>query len=414
MTPTPAQPAAPRPAARPAGAASPSAGGAATATAAAAGNAAAPLLASASHRAFEASLEFFLAPIAAYLRDPEVTEVMVNGPVDVFVERGGKLNRVPVRFASEADVRAAANNVAQFVGQPLTSERPIMDGRLPDGSRVCVVLGDLAARGTQINIRRFPLSTGSPDFLLARNAITPLAMEFVLLAVKARCNVLVAGGAGCGKTTLINVLTTAFAPDERIIIIEDTRELQVRRDHVVQLEARPADAYGRGQVTIRDLFAASLRMRPDRIIVGEVRRAEALDLIQAMTSGHRGALATVHASSPYDACHRIETLAMMADVGIPLHALRRQVASAVDVIIHAERLPTGRRVISRITEVGLDEAAGTYALRDMFVPEGDTHGNPLAWTGARSSALARLADEGLADEMQLTRQMVGNTSGGAA
>jgi pilus assembly protein CpaF len=357
------------------------------------------------HQAFEASLEFFLAPLLPYLRDIEVTEIIVNGPDHVYVEKGGRLYRTTTGFACEADVRAAANNVAQFVGQVLSPERPLLDGRLPDGSRVCVVLGPIAAMGTQINIRRFPKASGTPEFLLSRNAITPMAMEFLLLAVKAHVNLLVSGGTGSGKTTLVNVLSTAFSPDERILVIEDTRELQIQREHVVQMEARPPDAYGRGTVTIRDLFATSLRMRPDRIIIGEVRRGEALDLIQAMTSGHRGALATVHASSAYDACHRLETLAMMADVGIPLYPLRRQVSSAVDLLVQTVRLPTGRRLIAQIAELEMDETTQNYVLNDIFRLKGDEADAALEWTGRRPKLMEAVEFSGLKDEIRLTASM---------
>jgi pilus assembly protein CpaF len=360
------------------------------------------------HRAFEASLEFFLAPLLPFLRDAEVTEVIVNGPSDVYVEKGGRLQRVAAGFACEADLQAAANNVAQFVGQTLTQERPILDGRLPDGSRVCVVLGPIAAKGTQINIRRFPRASGNPEFLLQRNAITPMAMEFLLLATGAYCNIMVSGGTGSGKTTLINVLSSAFDPDERVLVIEDTRELQIQREHVVQMEARPPDAYGRGQVTIRDLFATSLRMRPDRIIIGEVRRGEALDLIQAMTSGHRGALATVHASSPYDACHRLETLAMMADVGIPLYALRRQVASAIDLLVQTDRLSSGRRLISSIAELGMDDTTQNYVLNDIF-RLGSGAEPQLEWTGRQPRVLTAIARAGRRASMTLTAPMARGT-----
>lgn len=356
------------------------------------------------HRAFEASLEFFLSPLLPFLRDAEVTEVMVNGPSDVYIEKAGRLQRVAAGFACEADLQAAANNVAQFVGQTLTQERPILDGRLPDGSRVCVVLGPIAAKGTQINIRRFPRASGNPEFLLQRNAITPMAMEFLLLATNAYCNIMVSGGTGSGKTTLINVLSSAFDPQERVLVIEDTRELQIQRDHVVQMESRPPDAYGRGQVTIRDLFATSLRMRPDRIIIGEVRRGEALDLIQAMTSGHRGALATVHASSPYDACHRLETLAMMADVGIPLYALRRQVASAIDLLVQTDRLSSGRRLISSIAELGMDDSTQNYVLNDIF-RLGSGAEPQLEWTGRQPRVLTAIARAGRGASMKLTAPM---------
>jgi pilus assembly protein CpaF len=208
----------------------------------------------------------------------------------------------------------------------------------------------------------------------------------------------------------VNVLTGAFEEQERVVVIEDTRELQVQRPHVVQLEARPADAYGRGQITVRDLFVTALRMRPDRLVVGEVRRGEALDMIQAMTSGHHGSLTTLHASSPLDACHRLETMALMADVGIPLFALRRQVASAVDVIVQAARLASGRRLVTTISEVDFDDATQTYVINDIFrVPEATVEGEEPAaqWTGASAELLRHVRMEGLSGFMEHTRGMLG-------
>jgi pilus assembly protein CpaF len=366
------------------------------------------------HVAFEAALEFFLSPLLGFLRDPEVTEVMVNGAERVYVEKRGRVELTRARFDSEADVQAAANNIAQFVGQTLSHERPLLDGRLPDGSRVCIVLGDVASAGTHINIRRFGRATGTPEFLLERAAITPMALEFLSLCVKARRNILVAGGAGAGKTTLVNVLTGAFEEWERVVVIEDTRELQVQRPHVVQLEARPADAYGRGQITVRDLFVTALRMRPDRLVVGEVRRGEALDMIQAMTSGHHGSLTTLHASTPLDACHRLETMALMADVGIPLFALRRQVASAVDVIVQTARLASGRRLVTTISEVDFDDATQTYVINDIFrVPEATVEGEESAaqWTGASAELLRHVQFEGLTGFMEHTRRMLEDGAG---
>jgi pilus assembly protein CpaF len=355
------------------------------------------------HMAFEASLEFFLAPLVPLLRDPDVSEIMVNGHDKIYVEKAGRISLTAARFASEADVQAAANNIAQFVGQPLSSERPLLDGRLPDGSRVCVVLGQIAAGGTHVNIRRFGRNSATPAFLLEKKAITPMALEFLILAVKAHQNIVVAGGAGSGKTTMVNVLTTAFEETERIVVIEDTRELQVQRQHVVQMEARPADAYGRGQITVRDLFIASLRMRPDRIVVGEVRRGEALDMIQALTSGHHGSLTTVHASSAADTCHRLETMALMADIGIPLFALRRQVASAVDLIVQTARLSSGRRMIIGISEVDFDETTQSYRIRDIFAL--DPTGEEIAWTRTRPACLEQFRLEGVTNQMELTKAM---------
>ena len=365
------------------------------------------------HAAFEAALEFFLSPVLPFLRDADVTEVMVNGAERIYIEKQGRVELTRARFESEADVQAAANNIAQFVGQTLSHERPLLDGRLPDGSRVCIVLGDaggVAAAGTHINIRRFGRTSGTPEFLLQRAAITPMAMEFLSLCVKARRNILVAGGAGSGKTTLVNVLTGAFEETERIVVIEDTRELQVQRPHVVQLEARPADAHGRGQITVRDLFVTALRMRPDRLVVGEVRRGEALDMIQAMTSGHHGSLTTLHASTPLDACHRLETMALMADVGVPLFALRRQVASAVDVIVQTARLSSGRRLVTTISEVDFDDATQTYLINDIFrMTEAAGQGEePVAqWTGAPAELLKHVQLEGLGGFMEHNRKMLG-------
>ena len=361
--------------------------------------------------AFDASLEFFLAPLRPYLQDSEITEIMVNGPDHIYIEKNGLLQRTPARFASESDVQAAASNIAQFVGQPLSQDRPILDGRLPDGSRVCIILGPIADSGTQINIRRFIRNAVNADFLLQRNAITPMAIEFLLLAVKAHRNVLVAGGAGSGKTTLLNVLTTAFGDSERIVVIEDTRELQVQKEHVVQLEARPADAYGRGQISVRDLFVTSLRMRPDRIVVGEVRRGEALDMIQAMTSGHRGALASLHAATAADACRRLETMALMADVGLPLFALRRQVASAIDLLVQTVRLPSGRRMISQISEVAFDETLQSYIITDIFALEGKGEARQLEWTGKPSNMTEDAGLQAIASEIVLTRPIL--AAGGA-
>ena len=358
------------------------------------------------HKAFEASLEFFLAPLMPFFRDPDVTEIMVNGHDRIYVEKSGRITLTPAHFATEADLQAAAVNIAQFVGQPLDSQRPLMDGRLPDGSRVCIVLGKIAATGTQINVRRFPKAVADPAFLIERQALTPMAMEFLLLCVRGHQNILVSGGSGSGKTTVVNVLASAFHEAERIIVIEETRELQVARPHVVQLESRNPDQYGRGQITVRDLFVTALRMRPDRIIVGEVRRGEALDMIQAMTSGHHGSLTTLHASTPADTCYRLETMALMADIGLPLVALRRQVASAIDLIVQTARLPTGQRLVTGICEVYFDENHDNYVISDVFRLTESAEGRKLEWTGKRPKALDDIIFEGQAATMELTRCML--------
>ena len=360
---------------------------------------------STTNRTYRESFRFFLGPLLPLLDDESVSEIMVSGPDKVFIERGGRLELTGVAFKDETALRAAANNIAQFVGKNIDEENPVMDGRLEDGSRVCIVLAPLSAHGTSINIRRFSRRAIAPQFLLDVESMTPAALEFVTLAVRAHHNVLISGGTGSGKTTLLSILATTIDPAERILIIEDTRELQLDKPHVVQMEARPADAYGRGKITVRDLFRASLRMRPDRIVVGEVRGGEALDLVQAMTSGHRGSLATLHADTPAQACGRLETMSLLADIGLPLTALRRQVASALDLVVQAARLPGGRRLVTHISEVGLDPERGTYTVRDIFDLDTTLEKPSLRWTGQRPELAEEVGWRGLADEIDHTRDL---------
>ncbi len=354
-------------------------------------------------KAYRAGVRYFLGPLVPLLEDESVSEIMVNGPKDVFVERGGKISKSEAEFRDEDELRAAANNIAQYVGKAITDDEPILDGRLPDGSRVCIVLHPVAARGTSINIRRFLRSALTPEFLLERKAVTPEALEFILLAVKAEQNVVVSGGTGSGKTTLLNILSTAFDDAQRLVIIEDTRELQIQKKHVVQMEARPADAYGRGEITVRDLFVTSLRMRPDRIVVGEVRRGEALDMIQAMTSGHRGSLATLHADNPAQCCGRLETMCLMADLGLPMVALRRQIGLAIDLVVQVARLHTGRRLITHVSEIEYDEPTNTYRIRDIFALDTREEEPILKWTGQRPNLADEIGWRGLQGEIRLTR-----------
>jgi len=362
---------------------------------------------STSDRTYQASFKFFLGPLNELLEDESVTEVMVSGPESVFVERSGRLVKTEVTFRDEAALRAAANNIAQFVGKTIDEANPILDGRLEDGSRVCIVLAPLSAHGTSINIRRFSQTAHQPQFLVDVRSMTPEALELVLIAVKAHTNVLISGGTGSGKTTLLNILATAIDEAERILIIEDTRELRLPKPHVVQMEARPPDAHGRGRVTVRDLFMTSLRMRPDRILVGEVRGAEALDLVQAMASGHRGSLATLHADTPEQACGRLETMSLLADVGLPLAALRRQVALALDLVVQTSRLSNGRRLVTHISEVAMDEEEGNYVVHDIFALDTALATPTLHWTGRRPRLADELAWKGLSDEVQLTREILG-------
>lgn len=358
------------------------------------------------HRAAEAGVRYFLGPLLNLLDDETVSEVMVNGPRDIYIERGGKVVKTDAAFEDESALNAAANNIAQFVGKSINIAEPILDGRLPDGSRVCIVMHPIAAHGTSINIRRFSRQAVNPEFLLQKGAITPEALEFLQLAVEAGLNIVVSGGTGSGKTTLLNILSTAFDDSERIVVIEDTRELQIQKQHVVQMEARPPDPYGKGQITVRDLFVTALRMRPDRIVVGEVRRGEAIDMIQAMTSGHRGSLATLHADTPSQACGRLETMCLMADLGLPLVALRRQIALALDLVVQTSRLHSGRRLITHISEVDFDESTNTYRLRDIFSLDTSTQEPILKWTESRPALVSEIPWRGLSDKVKLTKHIL--------
>lgn len=316
---------------------------------------------------FEQTLLAFFEPIRPFLDDPAVSEIMINGPDTIYIEKKGRLYKTDARFASGVALTAALRNLAQYVGRYVDEHRPILEARLPDGSRVEAVLPPAAPDGPSVAIRRFFRETLTIEKLIGFGSMTPDAAQLLHALVACKQNVIVAGGTGSGKTSLLNVLSSFVDDGERIVVIEDSRELQLQKPHVVQLEARPPDARGRGAVSIRDLFKATLRMRPDRIVVGEIRSAEALDLIQAMTSGHGGCLSTVHASYPIDTCNRLETMALMADVGLPLFALRAQIASAIDLIVQTSRLADGSRCVTHISEVMGYEAQGGYLIKDLYV-----------------------------------------------
>jgi pilus assembly protein CpaF len=352
---------------------------------------------------FQQTLMGFLAPVAKLLADDSVSEIMINGFEEVYVERGGRLTRTDARFPSDHALASAVRNIAQFVGKSVDPERPILDARLPDGSRVCAILPPAARRGITVSIRRFPKERLTVAHLIEYGALTEACRRFLEVCVLAKRNVMVAGGTGSGKTSLLNALSS-FVPDsERIVVIEDSSEVQLQQPHAVYLEARPPDARGRGAVSIRDLLRATLRLRPDRIVVGECRGGEALDLIQAMTSGHGGSLSTVHATYPHDTLHRLETLCLMSEVELPLSALRSQIASAVNVIVQTSRMNDGSRKITHVAEcLGLDESGG-YQLRMLFEwrPAGVDGATgkvlgQLAATGARPSFVDELRGRGLA------------------
>jgi pilus assembly protein CpaF len=349
----------------------------------------------------ETLLEFF-APIRPFLDDPAVSEVMINGPSQIFIEKRGQITLTDARFPSKDALLAALRNVAQFVGKPLDEERPILEGRLPDGSRIEAVLPPAAPEGPHVSIRRFFKETLTVDRLIGFGAMTQDCALALRALVGAKLNVLVAGGTGSGKTSMLNALSSYIPEGERVVVIEDSRELQLQRVHVVQLEARPPDPRGRGAVSVRDLFRATLRMRPDRIVVGEIRGGEALDLIQAMTSGHGGCLSTLHATYPRDTLSRLETMAMMSDIDMPLAALRFQLASAVNLIVQVARLQDGSRKLTHVTEVlDFDPATGAYRTHDVFVrvtqglgPQGEVL-SELVPTGYVPRAVEQLREHGL-------------------
>jgi pilus assembly protein CpaF len=293
-----------------------------------------------------------LGPLEVLLADPEVEEVMVNGPATVYVERGGRVEPTGVAFADEEELRNAIERILAPLGRRVDELSPMVDARLADGSRVNVVIPPLALDGPVVSIRRFGASRPGPDELVALGTLNLEQRRRLESAVGERRSVLVSGGTGAGKTTLLNALSSFVSPRERVVTIEDAAELRLQQPHVVRLEGRPAGVEGRGEVTIRDLLRNALRMRPDRIVIGEVRGPEALDLLTALNTGHGGALSTVHANSPADALRRLETLALMAGLGLPHEAIAEQVRRGIDLVVQIERRGDGRRVVTEIGEVG--------------------------------------------------------------
>jgi pilus assembly protein CpaF len=293
-----------------------------------------------------------LGPLEALLADPAVEEVMVNGPGSVYVERGGRIEPTAVAFADEEELRNAIERILAPLGRRIDELSPMVDARLADGSRVNVVIPPLSIDGPAVSIRRFGARRPGPRELVEMGTLSREQHERLEEAVRARRSVLISGGTGSGKTTLLNAVSSFIAPEERVVTIEDAAELRLQQPHVVRLESRPASVEGRGEVTIRDLLRNALRMRPDRIVIGEVRGAEALDLLTALNTGHDGALSTVHANSPTDAIARLETLALMAGVGLPHEAIAEQARRGVELVVQIERRPDGARRVVEIAEVG--------------------------------------------------------------
>ncbi len=339
-------------------------------------------------------------PIQRYLDDRDVTEIMVNATDPIFVERHGKITRTNYRFETEEHLRQVIDRIVASVGRRIDEASPMVDARLPDGSRVNAIIPPLAVDGPALTIRKFAADPYRVDDLISLKTMTPAMASLLDHCVRGKLNILISGGTGSGKTTLLNVMSGFVPAEERIVTIEDAVELQLLQEHVVRLESRPPNVEGRGQVTIRDLVRNSLRMRPDRIIVGEVRGAEALDMLQAMNTGHEGSMSTLHANTPRDALSRLETMVLMAGLDIPVTAIREYISSALSVIVQLSRLSDGTRRITQVTEVvGME--GDIITMQDVFRfhkrgldEEGKVIGGVVA-TGIRPKFAEKLAEAGL-------------------
>ncbi len=340
-------------------------------------------------------------PLEPYLRDAEVTEVMVNGADAIYVERAGRIHEVDGRFSDEAHLRRTIDKIVARVGRRVDEASPMVDARLPDGSRVNAVIAPLAIDGSLLTIRKFSAEPYTVHDLVNFGTLTPGTVRFLEQCVRGRLNILVSGGTGAGKTTTLNALSSFIPDDERVITIEDAAELQLHQSHVLRLESRPPNIEGKGEVRIRELVRNALRMRPDRIVVGEIRDAAALDMLQAMNTGHDGSICTVHANSPRDVLSRVETMVLMAGIELPVRAIREQVSSAIDLIVHQTRFRDGTRHLTHITEVvGME--GDIITLQDIFVfdhtPGFDENGHALGTlvsTGLRPHFIEKLAHGGV-------------------
>ena len=341
-------------------------------------------------------------PLEPYLRDPDVSEIMVNGHDQMYVERSGRLYAVDAGFTDETHLRRTIDKIVARVGRRVDEASPMVDARLPDGSRVNAVVPPIAMDGSLLTIRKFAADPFTTDDLVSFGTLTAPVAALLRACVQGRLNVVISGGTGSGKTTTLNVLSSFVPADERIVTIEDAAELQLRQAHVLRLESRPQNLEGRGEIAVRDLVRNALRMRPDRIIIGEVRDGAALDMLQAMNTGHEGSITTVHANSPRDALSRMETMVLMAGIELPERAVREQMASAIDLIIHQSRLKDGTRRITHITELeGME--GDVITLQDVFtfdfragVDADGTYRGTLRGTGLRPRFVERLADRGIA------------------
>jgi pilus assembly protein CpaF len=315
---------------------------------------------------YEQAIQNFLGPVLPYLKDETVTEVLINGPNDVFIERAGKLKKVDAQFHDEDALQAAVQNIAQAVGRRINTENPRLDARLPDGSRLHAVFPPCARNGTTVSIRKFTRSRITFPEYVKSGSMTLDGAQFLDVCMFLGKNVIVSGGTGSGKTTLLGLLCTRVPPAQRVIVIEDASELVIDYEHVVRFETRMANDQGKGEVSMRDLLKSSLRLRPDRIIVGEVRGEEAIELINAMNTGHKGCLGTIHANSAFDSMTRLETLAMSGDARVSEVAIRSQISSAVQIVVQISRFPDGSRRVASISEVRGVNADKTYNVVDIF------------------------------------------------
>ncbi len=340
-------------------------------------------------------------PIDKLLKEEAVTEVMVNGPDMVYVERNGRIERDPATFVDSDHLRRIIDKIVSEVGRRIDESTPMVDARLPDGSRVNAVISPLSIGGPFLTIRKFAKDPLQIDDLIRYGSVNAHSARFLQACIVGKLNVVVSGGTGTGKTTMLNVLSSFIPPEERIVTIEDAKELQLHQDHVLSLEARPPNIEGRGEVSIRDLVKNSLRMRPDRIVIGECRSGEALDMLQAMNTGHDGSLTTLHANTPRDALARLETLVLMAGFDLPVRAIREQAASAIDCIVQIARMRDGSRRVTHISEVqGME--GDIITLQDIFLFDFgmgvDEHGKyrgHLKATGVRPKFAEKLADQGI-------------------
>ena len=338
-------------------------------------------------------------PLQPLLEDDTITEIMVNGAKNIYIERGGKITRLPISFESDEHVMRIIDRIVAPMGRRIDESSPYVDARLPDGSRVNAVIPPISLVGPVLTIRKFFKNPITLDQLIQFGSITPDALQFLKACVEARLNIIISGGTGSGKTTLLNILSQFIPNDERIVTIENAAELQLRQEHVVTLESRPPNIEGRGEVTIRQLVINSLRMRPDRIIVGEIRDEAAVDMLQAMNTGHDGSMTTAHSNSPRDTLARIETMALMAGMDLPVRAIREQVSSAIDLVVHQERMRDGTRKVVNITEVSGMEG-DVITMTDIFLFEQSGYENNkvigrLRPTGLRPKFIDKIETSGI-------------------